>query len=167
MDLSEYRALVAKVDAFAARVLARFPAEMTCHSGCSGCCHVRLTVTEVEAEAIREHLRETGPVAPAPRDDGACVALDEEGRCRIYDARPLICRTQGLPMRVQRRGLPVLDVCPLNFEGRNLAEVAADCILDVQTIDTLLGVVNARACAPGDTGKRTSIEDVLFSAHRV
>lgn len=176
MDLTEYRALVAKVDAFFARVTQRFPAEMTCHSGCSGCCHVRLTVSEVEAEAIRLHVlglpeEERARVskrAPAGASPGpsACAALEEDGRCAIYEARPIICRTQGVPMRVAKPGaLPVLDVCPLNFEGKALEGIDADCVLDVQTIDTLLGVVNARACAAADTQKRTKIEDVLFSAH--
>lgn len=30
------------------------------------------------------------------REDGACEQLDEAGRCRVYESRPLICRVDDL-----------------------------------------------------------------------
>jgi hypothetical protein len=76
-----------------------------------------LSVFEIEADAIRSRhaeLLEHG----RPHPEGACAFLDEEGACRIYSARPYVCRTQGLPLRwiddddgdgVERR-----DICELN-----------------------------------------------------
>ncbi|HUP64204.1 MAG TPA: YkgJ family cysteine cluster protein, partial [Thermoanaerobaculia bacterium] len=32
-------------------------------------------------------------------DDVACPALGADGRCQIYESRPLLCRTFGLPIR--------------------------------------------------------------------
>jgi Fe-S-cluster containining protein len=43
----------------------------------------------------------------------ACPNLDESGSCMIYDHRPLICRTFGLPLRDGKRYID--DVCNLNF----------------------------------------------------
>ena len=43
----------------------------------------------------------------------ACPNLSDEGRCMIYEHRPLVCRTFGLPLRDGNRYLG--DVCDLNF----------------------------------------------------
>jgi Fe-S-cluster containining protein len=52
-----------------------------------------------------------------PRQPGACAFLRNDS-CTIYEARPLICRTQGLAMRFQeeKEGLrqTLIDICPLN-----------------------------------------------------
>lgn len=92
-----------------------------CRRGCSACCLDGLSVTRIEAEKIRRaHGDLLSRAAPNPR--GACAFLDQEGACRIYEDRPTICRSQGLPLRVlfeneaeeieERR-----DICPLNAEG--------------------------------------------------
>jgi len=54
--MSRYPELAAKVDGFFARVAARYPNETNCNKGCSHCCHVRLTVTGVEADAIFDEV---------------------------------------------------------------------------------------------------------------
>jgi Fe-S-cluster containining protein len=43
----------------------------------------------------------------------ACPNLSDAGECMIYDARPLVCRTFGLPIREDERYIG--DVCELNF----------------------------------------------------
>ena len=182
MDLTEYRALVAKVDGFFDRVFARYSDRMKCAEGCSECCGVQLTLSPVEARELAGFL-ETLPAperarlaarADSLRDAaGPCPALDDDGRCAVYAARPLICRSHGVPMRTPRAlSLPVLDerdglaVCHLNFEGTPLTDVDADCVLSLESIDAILGVVNARACGAGlDRLARIPIGDVLFSAH--
>lgn len=54
-----------------------------------------------------------------------CPALNDEGRCEIYDNRPLVCRTFGLPLRDgdQYYG----EVCELNFQqaGEEELQMAA------------------------------------------
>ena len=94
---------------------------LLCRKGCSGCCRDDLTVFEVEAEHIRRH--HSGLLASAsPGTKGACAFLDAEGACRIYESRPYVCRTQGLPLRwidEHEDGTPVemRDICPLNEIG--------------------------------------------------
>jgi Fe-S-cluster containining protein len=44
-----------------------------------------------------------------------CPALSENGECEIYESRPLVCRTFGLPLRDRARYIG--DVCELNFDG--------------------------------------------------
>jgi len=46
-------------------------------------------------------------------DETPCPALGSEGECRIYEDRPLVCRTFGLPLRDEDRYLG--EECELNF----------------------------------------------------
>ena len=151
--MSRLAELTAKIDGFFARVEARHGDDMQCQTGCSDCCHVRLSITRVEAEAIRAHVQ-TRPVVPNPRQD-VCAALDDRGRCQIYEARPVFCRSHGVPIRMREASLPVIRNCFRNFTQ---TEPAADCILDQETLSTL-GLAVARAA--GHTGDRVDLAMLL------
>ena len=123
------RALHAEVDRAAIALARRHAERLRCRRGCHACCIDGLTVFEVEAERIRsrhtELLREGHPHPP-----GACAFLGDAGECRIYEDRPYVCRTQGLPLRwldVDDHGEPVerRDICPLNAEGEPLEALSA------------------------------------------
>ena len=109
--------LQADIDTAAGRLHAQHSEALQCARGCADCCIDGVTVFEVEAERIRaEHgeLLANGQ----PHAAGACAFLDEERACRIYDARPYVCRTQGLPLRwldeLEGEVVEYRDVCPLN-----------------------------------------------------
>ncbi|WP_437591393.1 YkgJ family cysteine cluster protein [Sorangium sp. So ce1000] len=165
--------LFAKVDAFFASASARHGGRMACSTGCSDCCRRRFSVTSIEADAIREALAalpEADRAALAGRaragDPGVCPALDGEGRCAIYAARPLICRTHGLPIRfapASERALPVIDACPKNFVGEDLHAIDASSVLDQTTLSTVLAALDmAHADAAGQPrGQRVAIAAVL------
>ena len=150
--MSGYHELAAKVDGFFSRVAARHGNDMRCGSGCSDCCHVRLTVTAVEAAAIRAEIATWDParraalaanVAGAHGDSRRCAALDPEGRCLIYQARPIVCRSHGAPIRMagpSGRGLPVVESCFRNFTATT---PDPDCVLDQTTLSALVLAVNA------------------------
>lgn len=57
--------------------------------------------------------------------DVACPALGDDGLCSIYENRPLICRTFGLPVREGKQYIG--DICELNFReaSREEKETAA------------------------------------------
>jgi hypothetical protein len=164
--VSRYPELAAKVDAFFARVSARHTADMRCDSGCSHCCHVRLSITGVEAAAIRGAV-EAWPAerraalaanlhaAPADR----CVALDPGGRCLIYQVRPIVCRSHGAPIRLRdARSLPVVQSCPDNFTAAGPAAADADCIIDQETLSAMTLAVDRDA---GNDGTRFDLAAVL------
>lgn len=44
-----------------------------------------------------------------------CPALSSEGACQIYENRPLVCRTFGLPIR--DGSTYIGDICDLNFKS--------------------------------------------------
>lgn len=193
--LDEYAQLSAKVDDFFDRVQGRYGAHMRCAAGCSECCGHHLTVSVVEAEAIARALatrdaaaRERLAVRASALGDaeGPCPALEPDGRCAIYEARPLVCRSHGAPMHVPSQGaLPVLNegleledgsrvaCCHLNFTEHPLDEVDPDCVLDLVNMAATLAVVNARAVDSGSSRvdvqkealRRIRIGDVLLAAH--
>ena len=52
-----------------------------------------------------------------------CPNLDERGLCMMYEHRPLVCRTFGLPLREGRKYIG--DVCDLNFRTSTRKEEMA------------------------------------------
>jgi uncharacterized protein len=156
--LADYERLVDKVDQHSARVTAAHSAAIACAGACTGCCHRELSVFPVEASAIRGWLGETRlPAVQAPRPEAhalsilelgptpdPCVMLSDEGLCRIYPVRPLICRTHGLPLAVADEEGLYADICPLSFDGgAGLAELEQDDFLVVDTLNSILAAVNA------------------------
>ena len=88
------------VDARCEEILANLKASgitLKCRAGCCGCCSDGLSMTQAEASVIRKLFPDIGK--ELPHAEGACPFLDASGLCRIYRARPYICRTHGLPMR--------------------------------------------------------------------
>lgn len=161
--MSRLHEVTAKVDAFFARVEARHGDDMQCATGCSDCCHVRLTITGVEARAIAGEVAgwpaaRRRALADAP-DPGRCAALDPAGRCRIYAARPVVCRSHGAPIRMaEPRGpgsLPVVQACHRNFT-RTTPD--ADCVVDQTTLSALVLAVDRAA---GGDGARVDLAELL------
>lgn len=121
--------LYAKIDAFQSRQSKELMARSQCKNGCSRCCYVDLSVFEVEANRIREWHRSLHDEDrkslleqwQQPKKDGACVFLRNES-CTIYEARPLICRTQGLALSFQDEEKTWIDICPLNDSMLEIAE---------------------------------------------
>lgn len=164
--MSRYPELAAKVDAFFARVATRHDRDMKCNTGCSHCCHVRLSITGVEAEAIRDAIATwpaqrtaalTENVRTGPPD--RCAALDPDGRCLVYEVRPIVCRSHGAPIRLRdARSLPVVQSCPDNFTARGPAAADADCIIDQETLSAMTLAVDRDT---GNDGTRFDLAAVL------
>ena len=151
--------LTAKVDAFFDRVSARHGDDMQCGTGCSDCCHARLTITAVEAVAIQDlvarwpaaHRRGLADTGPTDR----CAALDAAGRCKIYDARPIVCRSHGAPIRMRHGSLPVVQSCHRNFVR---GEPDPACVIDQTTLSALVLAVDRDA---GGDGSRVDLAMVI------
>lgn len=132
-----------KVQDFEARLSPEVRARSVCREGCARCCYTDISVFSLEAKFIidwfaalpqqtRRELIERWESSEAP---GACVFLREES-CTIYEARPLICRTQGLPLSYKEDGEAYLDICPLN--DQMLEVVKGTEILNLDLLNTIL-----------------------------
>lgn len=146
------------IDEAFARVNARHSEELQCRSGCADCCGrvAFLTIQHFEAEVIRawlasleEEARAALAALAAREESTGCVMLDEDARCSIYPARPLVCRAFGLPYRVvpelawpdEKRRLPVVggltdgegqvvDTCFKNFNRVRPDTLERDMVID-------------------------------------
>lgn len=117
----EIKDLYTKVADFESRLSSELMSLSQCRKGCSKCCYTDISVFEVEAANIRNWFNTlTDPQKSelhskwtAPSNEGACPFLHEEA-CTIYEARPLICRTQGLALSFKEDDQLYADICPLN-----------------------------------------------------
>ena len=150
--MDEYEGLRDKVDAHFDKIYQKHQTEMRCAAQCHGCCAPDLTVTRIEADAIREYLVAHPEIVSRlevlaherPHQGTRCALLDTEGRCTIYEARPLICRSHGAPVLIQidkkREGI---DACELNFtQGMNMLEVGD--WIHLETLNTMLTLIDWR-----------------------
>ena len=161
--LTALRGLHREVDRQAGVLAARHAGRLQCGRGCADCCVDGIAVFEVEAERIRRahpQLLEQG----RPRRPGACAFLDADGACRIYDDRPYVCRTQGLPLRwfvqtPEGETVEHRDICPLNEPGPAVESLSAD---DCWTIGPVEGQLAALARpAQGRTMRRVPLRDLF------
>ncbi|HEX2768520.1 MAG TPA: YkgJ family cysteine cluster protein [Geobacteraceae bacterium] len=146
-SLQNYRNLVARVDALCLRILMAYGETVFCREGCDGCCrHISLFAVEAVALAgalsalpARQSTRIRN-MAHAASGAAACPLL-ENGRCLLYEARPIICRTHGFPLFADRGGEREIDFCPKNFTG--ITSFPADAVLDLDLLNTTLAAINA------------------------
>lgn len=104
---------------------------LNCKKGCSACCIDGITVFEIEAEYIfakSRSLKRSLKLENAGNKNGKCVFLNDENECLIYEFRPYVCRTQGLPLRwidfdENDELVEFRDVCPLNYQGKSIEKL--------------------------------------------
>ncbi len=163
-----------QADALFDRAQAEYRDQMQCRPGCFGCCQGGLSLTQVEAHVLREGLRALDAPARAVlrahvqhyvRDnDTTYCALLVEGQCGLYAARPLICRTHGMPLRFTETSAEgeedvFVDVCPLNFtEPDALENVEPALMLDLDHLNTALVMIDRLASLGAE---RVAILDLL------
>ncbi len=148
--------LHAEVERDSARLSALHHERLQCRLGCAQCCVDDLTVFAVEAARIAREawalLREGEPHPP-----GACAMLDPQTlACRVYDSRPYVCRTQGLPLRWldtlddedDGELMEFRDICPLNDDDfEPLEELPAEDCWELGPVEGRLALIQQRADA--------------------
>ena len=136
-----YALLVARVDDFSATVSDQLAPALHCRPGCDACCQRELSVLPLELYAIRCALDRCTLVSePVPVPGVPCPLLDDRC-CSIYPHRPIICRTHGLPLLVDRQ-TGRRDCCPRNCTGPALAALPSAQLLDLERLNTILVSLN-------------------------
>src|SRR5213592_3946040 len=156
----EYLRIAADWEAEFARNQRQYGEKIHCRKGCSDCCGQMFQITELEAAHISRAVKELSPEArvrmkqrareylpqreallekrdvpdawgslPPPGLRLPCPAL-EDGACRIYSHRPLICRKYGIPLYNPRKP-EQLFACELNFQAGE--EIEAEELIQIQT----------------------------------
>ena len=180
--MSSYREFIEHVDRLTAKLQARYSKHLVCRAGCSGCCHHHLSVFAVEAEEaraaievlpvpIRARVEERAREVIKREAQGAPVAcpLLIDNRCSIYESRPLICRTQGLPLLIEAEdGEQEVDFCPLNFtEPGAIDDLDEDHLAPLDALNLRLALLNLEHCREtglGDeaSGERVKMADIIL-----
>lgn len=182
--MTPYEQLVQTADALTTQLAQRYAEHLACRAGCSGCCQHHLSVFPVEAARIEAALAEL-PVEMRARiveqavevnqreaqgEPVACPMLVND-RCAIYQARPLICRTQGLPLLFEAEdGAQEVDFCPLNFttpEAQN--DLDEDYLVPLDELNTRLALANLQYCREAgipdqDSGVRQRMSDIILKS---
>ena len=131
---SNLRKLYKFVDETAQRVKEEFPDEVKCRPGCTDCCSAVFDVSYIEAAYLahccleleadikemitgqaKQALQEWQQLFATPDHDPStarirCPLLNSKGLCSCYQARPVNCRTYGVPTIINNSG----HVCGLS-----------------------------------------------------
>ena len=180
-----YARLVGRVDALTQDIATRRAGDLACGKGCTACCRVQLTLSPLEAAAVRaalaglshgtrERIRARAVALASevelPRH-AACVMLEDDGGCAIYASRPLVCRTQGHALRYPAGTLPDESIfahggdgeitwCPLNYSSE---PPQSEDVLEAERIDELLAKLVHLAARNADAAlERTALIDLAL-----
>ncbi len=129
-----------------ARNIAKYGDKIKCKKGCYQCCHQIFRVTMADSYIIKKFLNTQSPQFKSSLKERAseyiennsskeiakadyyispkfpCPALNEDGACMIYEARPVICRRFGPPV-YDYKNPGKLFACELNFaEGEEIID---------------------------------------------
>lgn len=158
-----------EADAAWSELAERHRGRLQCGLGCTDCCRDEITVFAVEAERIRAAHGDL-LASQAPHPVGKCAMLGRRGECRIYDARPYVCRTQGLPLRWLdvdesfESAVEYRDICPLNEAGEPpLEELEADECWTLGPLEGRLAELQRRSQPPADELDRIALRALFAS----
>lgn len=142
---SELENFYDEVDKLSTILSGKHGSRLKCKVGCFSCCVDNITVFEVEAEHIKKHNNDLIN-NDKPYPEGYCAFLNDKGECRIYEHRPYVCRTQGLPIRwieeINEEELyEMRDICPLNEEGEPIVNIKAEDCWTIGPFEEKLAII--------------------------
>lgn len=122
---------------------------------------IRARLTAQARETLQREALGESPVCPFLLDD----------RCSVYETRPLICRTQGLPLLLQLDdGEAEVDFCPLNFAAPDATDDLQEThLVPLDELNLRLALVNLQFCraqgiADEQSGARQSMAEIIIAA---
>lgn len=144
--MQNYIALRDRVDVRCREIQGRWARHMACRKGCDACCR-HIGLFPVEAAAVRAAFEDAPPAirdrirtqARKASPDGPCPLLNA-GACLLYGARPIICRTHGLPLLTYAGDAPLIDFCPRNFT--DVSSLPGDAAIHLDRLNATLSAVN-------------------------
>lgn len=114
--------------------------------------------------ALPEHLRTEIFSRLAQQKEAERCPLLQNHLCLLYHARPIICRTHGLPITYTMDNTRFSDCCPLNLT--DASTVSGAHAVDVDKINTLLSAVNSIYLSHSgeSSDQRKSIAEALLGS---
>ncbi len=91
--------------------------------------------------------------------------------CAIYPSRPLICRTQGLPLLIEAEdGEQEVVFCPLNFTAPDAVDdLDEEHLVPLDAINLKLALINLQSCREKGieseaSGQRVTMSDIILGS---
>ena len=142
--LKSYYDLLNRVDDKNRHVEKKYPGKIACKKGCDSCCKF-LTLFSVEAFSLSKSFIKL-PLSTqelifkkVEKNENACPLLIK-GTCALYSNRPIICRTHGYPIYLEKGNEIQIDFCPKNF--KRITSFPKDVLLSIERLNSALVAIN-------------------------
>ena len=154
--LNKYLTLRNKIDNESNKLEQMHKSQMVCNKGCDSCCE-SLTIFPIEYYTIKEDIKKLNNLPKNKLWNSitkSCRFL-VNGECAIYESRPIICRTQGLPILYKSiKGENFeLSICKLNFTNSEASSFNMDNSLYMSPLNSQLFIMNTEFIEENFKGK--------------
>ena len=117
--IKEYLSLRNEIDTQTKVLWDQHHNNMACKKGCDQCC-LNFDVFPIEFEVIKQQVQKEYPKVleqPLNEESGDKCYFLTNHECRLYNARPIICRTHGYPLLYMNEEGDQWELshCELNF----------------------------------------------------
>jgi len=142
---SDYYTIRNNIDLKISEILSFYKEDIICKKECCSCC-TAITLFPVEFFAIKHEINNTLSLSDFNniKQNQDCIFL-EKSICKIYDSRPIICRTQGVPLLYFSDKLEnyTLSFCDKNFTSCTEAfEFNTEYSIDLDKLNSSLYKLN-------------------------
>lgn len=146
---SAYKKLRTTIDGISDTLAGQHKPHMACRKGCDLCC-MDYSILPVEFHFIQKELKEEGKQGVSSETSGrtdSCIFLKNH-TCTIYEHRPVICRTHGLPLLYTNNDYEwELSTCELNFTHFDYEAFTPDNTFPQDKINSRLFMLNKKFIA--------------------
>jgi uncharacterized protein len=159
-----YHTLTKDIDALSLSLEKTHAKHLNCKKGCDLCC-MAISVFPIEYYAIKAELEKLKlPSLPIPKDNAQCRFLVDHS-CSIYQSRPVICRTHGLPLVYMSMDTDEyeLSLCELNFTNFDFEEFDEENTFPMDRINSRLYQLNKHFVSEFEGGKYTEQDRIPLS----
>ncbi|MEI6092658.1 MAG: YkgJ family cysteine cluster protein [bacterium] len=160
---TNYTAFLKNLEELCSKIYVHYSSDINCEHKCSSCCISGLTLLPVEADYIRDSIKEMNIV---PNKKNKCFFLNDNS-CQIYQFRPVVCRTQGFPLiyRDDEKKEIHISNCELNFKStKEPIKIDGNYVIDMDKINMVLSAINIEYTEKlkQKNDKRTPIEQLII-----
>lgn len=138
-NFREYEELIREVDKLSNALSSTHKKHIACKKGCDLCC-MNYKILPVEYFALKQALKNK-PVDLQPSINNSCIFLKNH-ICQVYNSRPIICRTHGLPLLFMNEDQWELSACELNFKEFSDEDFTPENTFPQDTFNSKLFLVN-------------------------
>lgn len=163
----EYKEIRDSIDEVSHKLSNKHKSYIQCKKGCDLCC-MDYSILPIEFKYIEDKLRRANfkPEQPSSESgSGNCIFLKNH-ICTIYEHRPVICRTHGLPLLYTNDDFEwELSTCELNFRQFDYENFTPDNTFPQDTFNSKLFMLNKQFISESNDSANTEFD--LFPIKRL